>query len=83
LLDISDVISEEIIKIVSEEITRKGLRISDMRLRQVYQGVYYGEIIIMFPEDMSLREAHKIIDEIERSLSKRNIYVTIHPEPSK
>ncbi|MCC6031136.1 MAG: cation transporter [Desulfurococcales archaeon] len=83
LLDISDVISEEIIKIVSEEITRKGLRISDMRLRQVYQGVYYGEIIIMFPEDMSLREAHKIIDEIERTLSKRNIYVTIHPEPSK
>jgi len=83
LLDISDMISEEIIKIVSEEITRKGLRISDMRLRQVYQGVYYGEIIIMFPEDMSLREVHKIIDEIERTLSKRNIYVTIHPEPSK
>lgn len=81
LSDISDKIPRDVVETVYREVSRLGLEVRRIRLRQVYEGVYQGDIDVLLPGDMSLREVHMVIDKIERSLLSKNIAVTIHPEP--
>lgn len=63
-------------------IEKHGVKVERIRLRLVMEGFYQGDITIRLPPNITIEEAHKITDIIERELkNKYNIDVAIHIEP--
>ena len=63
-------------------IEKHGVKVERIRLRLVREGFYQGDITIRLPPDITIEEAHKITDIIERELkNKYNMDVAIHIEP--
>lgn len=73
------------IKLIEETrktIEKHGVRVERIRLRLVREGFYQGDVTIRLPPNVTIREAHKIADIIERELkNKYNMDVAIHVEP--
>ena len=79
---ISDETSREIVYEIENELRRIGLDIERIRVRKIIEDIYHGDVIVRFPADTSIADAHSIVDEIERTLkNKYNIDITVHIEP--
>lgn len=79
----SDIAPEPgLIKNIKREIERMGPRVISVRLRMLRENYYQGDIIIRVNPSMSIGEAHRIADDIERILrEKYNAEVIVHIEP--
>jgi cation diffusion facilitator family transporter len=69
-----------------EAITREiedGLRVkvTSLRIREVYPGKYQGDIIVKVPDKCPLIEAHKLSDKIEEIGRKYKTQLIVHVEP--
>ncbi len=79
----SDIAPEPgLVKNIRREIESMGPKVISVRLRMLRKNYYQGDIIIHVDPSMSVREAHRIADEIERVLrEKYNVEVVVHIEP--
>jgi divalent metal cation (Fe/Co/Zn/Cd) transporter len=79
---ISDETSRDILNEIENELKRVGLDIERIRVRRIIENIYHGDIIVRFPAQTSVADAHIIVDEIEKALKdKYNIDITVHIEP--
>lgn len=80
--DISDRSSEEIERVIISILSeKKSIKLKELRVREIYDETYFSDIIVEIPSNMSIKEAHEIIDEIEKKLREKRIYANIHMEP--
>jgi divalent metal cation (Fe/Co/Zn/Cd) transporter len=80
LLDTS--LSEEEVKIFEEEMIRMGFPYHNLKTRK--SGHFrFADIHLELPENMELKEVHRICDDIENALKERlqNLDINIHVEP--
>ncbi len=79
----SDIAPEPgLIKNIRREVEKMGPRVINIRLRMLRKNYYQGDIVIRVDPSMSVEEAHRIADEIERILrEKYNVEVVVHIEP--
>jgi divalent metal cation (Fe/Co/Zn/Cd) transporter len=80
LLDVS--LSDQENEIIRNEISRRNLTFHNLKTRK--SGHYrFADLHLELPENMELKNVHKICDEIENELNFRlkNLEVTIHVEP--
>ncbi len=79
----SDIAPEPgLVKNIRREIERIGPKVINIRLRMLRKNYYQGDVIIRVDPSMSVEEAHRIADEIERILrEKYNVEVVVHIEP--
>ncbi len=80
---VSDIAPEPmLVKNIKSEVERMGPRVISIRLRMLRKNYYQGDIVIRVDPSMSVEEAHRIADEIERVLrEKYNVEVVVHVEP--
>jgi cation diffusion facilitator family transporter len=79
---VSDETSWDILRDIEDELEGLGLDIDRIRVRRIIENIYHGDVIVKFPADTSVRDAHIIVDEIEKTLrDKYNIDITVHIEP--
>jgi len=81
----SDIAPEPgLVRDIKREIEDMGPRVMSIRLRMLRRNYYQGDIVIRVDPSMSVEEAHRIADEIERILrQKYNVDVIVHIEPCK
>ncbi|MBN1414299.1 MAG: cation transporter [Bacteroidales bacterium] len=80
LMDAS--LSDDEIRIIRETITNRNLSFHNLRTRK--SGHYrFADLHLEMPENMELKNVHRICDEIEKDIETRinNIEVSIHVEP--
>lgn len=67
---------------VKMTVEKYGVRVKRVRLRLVKNGLYQGDIVVSFPPNITVREAHEISSMIERELKdKYNVDIVVHMEP--
>jgi cation diffusion facilitator family transporter len=75
-------LSAEENQIIREEISRRGFSFHKLRTRK--SGSFrFAELHLEMPENMELKDVHRICDEIENAIVTRirNIDISIHVEP--
>ncbi len=72
----------EILETARRLLESKGLRVTALRLRPLLPGKYVGDATVQLCAE-KLHDAHRVVDEAERLLAKKDIIVTIHYEPCK
>jgi cation diffusion facilitator family transporter len=80
LMDVS--LSDDEVKIFKEEMIKRGLPFHNLKTRK--SGHFrFADLHLELPENMELKEVHRICDEIESVLSSRlkNLEINIHVEP--
>jgi cation diffusion facilitator family transporter len=80
LMDVS--LSDDELKIFKEEMTLRGLHFHNLKTRK--SGHFrFADLHLELPENMELKEVHRICDEIESVLSAKlkNLEINIHVEP--
>ena len=80
LMDVS--LSGEEVKIVEGEMSRLGLAYHNLKTRK--SGHFrFADLHLELPENMELKEVHRICDEVENALMARlkNLEINIHVEP--
>lgn len=80
LIDTS--LSEEENEIIRDEINGRKLHFHNLKTRK--SGHYrFADLHLELPENMALKEVHRICDEIENELNNKlkNLEITIHVEP--
>jgi cation diffusion facilitator family transporter len=80
LMDVS--LSDDEVLIFKEEMTRRGLLFHNLKTRK--SGHFrFADLHLELPENMELKEVHRICDEIESVLSTKlkNLEINIHVEP--
>ena len=80
LMDVS--LSDDEIKIFKEEMTQRGLPFHNLKTRK--SGHFrFADLHLELPENMELKEVHRICDEIENVLTAKlkNLEINIHVEP--
>ncbi|AEM38706.1 cation diffusion facilitator family transporter [Pyrolobus fumarii 1A] len=84
VMEVTELITErvppELIEAIERELEKRGLHVVSVRLRPVLPGEYIGDAIVRVDSD-SLREAHRVVDEVEEVLRQRRVILTIHYEP--
>ncbi len=70
----------ELVREAREHLEALGLRVKSIRIRPLLPGRYHGDAVVELCAE-SVAEAHRVIDEAEEALAKRNILLTIHYEP--
>ncbi len=71
----------EVVKRVRRRLEERGLRVVSLRLRPLLPGEYVGDAIVRI-SSRDIREAHEIVDAVEKELrSKCNVHIVIHYEP--
>ena len=81
LMDVS--LSDDEVKIFKEEMTLRGLPFHNLKTRK--SGHFrFADLHLELPENMELKEVHRICDEIENVLSAKlkNLEINIHVEPA-
>ncbi len=81
VIEISDRSSDRILREVVDIIKRYRVVIKSVKVREVYADLFYSDIVIGVPAELSVRDAHDVIDEIEKRLKEKNIVAIIHIEP--
>jgi cation diffusion facilitator family transporter len=80
LMDVS--LSDDEVRIFKEEMTQRKLPFHNLKTRK--SGHFrFADLHLELPENMELKEAHRICDEIESVLSAKlkNLEINIHVEP--
>jgi len=80
LMDVS--LSDDEVMIFKEEMTQRGLLFHNLKTRK--SGHFrFADLHLELPENMELKEVHRICDEIESVLSTKlkNLEINIHVEP--
>jgi len=81
---ISDVASKEIVRDLKSILKIYGIVAERIRIRRVSGNLYQGDVVVRLPQDMSVAEAHQIIDSIEKDVkNKLNTEIVIHIEPEQ
>ena len=80
LVDVS--MSEKEKDIIREEITRRNLTFHNLKTRKAGH-FRFADLHLELPENMELKEVHRICDELESRITKRlkNLEINIHVEP--
>jgi len=81
LMDVS--LSDEEVKIFNEEMSQRGLPFHNLKTRK--SGHFrFADLHLELPENMELKDVHRICDEIENVLSSKlkNLEINIHVEPA-
>ncbi|HEX2394333.1 MAG TPA: cation diffusion facilitator family transporter [Bacteroidales bacterium] len=75
-------LSEEENKIIREEIVKRNLSFHNLRTRKSGQ-FRFADLHLELPENMSLKDVHRICDEIENEIENRiaHMSINIHVEP--
>ncbi len=72
----------EILKGITGEVESSlGVRVSSIRVREVYPGRFQGDIVVKVPSKYTVVEAHNIADRVECIGRKYNTQLTVHVEP--
>ena len=79
----SDIAPEpSLVKNIRREVEEMGLKVISIRLRMIRRGYYQGDIVIRVDPSMSVEEAHRVADEVEKRLKEKyNVDVIVHVEP--
>lgn len=80
LMDVS--LSDDEVQIFEEEMSKRELPFHNLKTRK--SGHYrFADLHLELPENMELKEVHRICDEIENVLTRRlkNLEINIHVEP--
>jgi len=80
LVDVS--LSDEEIRIFNEEISQRELSFHNLKTRKAGH-FRFADLHLELPENMELKEVHRICDEIENVIRARlkNLEINIHVEP--
>lgn len=71
------------IKAIANEVAGQDMRVHHIHLHR-YGNHLEVTFHVFLPEEMTLKETHRLLEEIEDELLKReDMYATIHPEPAK
>ena len=81
IIEISDRSSDRVLREIIDIAEKYEVVVKSVKVREVYADHFYSDIVIGVPPDLSVREAHDIIDKIERRLREKNIVAIIHIEP--
>jgi divalent metal cation (Fe/Co/Zn/Cd) transporter len=81
IIEISDRSSDRVLREIIDIAEKYEVVVKSVKVREVYADHFYSDIVIGVPADLSVREAHDIIDKIERRLREKNIVAIIHIEP--
>ncbi len=68
-------------RITGEVESSLGVKVSSLRIREIYPGQFQGDIVVKVPPKYTVVEAHDIADTIERIGRKYNTQLTVHVEP--
>ncbi|HIQ03916.1 MAG TPA: cation diffusion facilitator family transporter [Desulfurococcales archaeon] len=72
----------KLVNSVRMTVEKYGVKVKRIRLRLVKNGLYQGDIVVSFPPNTTVKEAHEISNMIERELKdKYNVDVVVHIEP--
>lgn len=79
---ISDIASKEIVRNIKSILDSHGITAERIRIRKIAEDLYQGDIVVKLPSNISIEEAHQIIDLIEKETKEKlDTEVTIHIEP--
>ena len=81
IIEISDRSSDRVLREIIDIAEKYEVVVKSVKVREVYADHFYSDIVIGVPADLSVREAHDVIDKIERRLREKNIVAIIHIEP--
>jgi divalent metal cation (Fe/Co/Zn/Cd) transporter len=72
----------EILNRITGEIeSALGVRVSSIKVREIYPGRFQGDIVVKVPPNYTIVEAHNIADQVEGIGRKYNTLLTVHVEP--
>ncbi|MGC9210220.1 MAG: cation diffusion facilitator family transporter [Acidilobus sp.] len=72
----------ELVNRLINDIRSMGYEVKDLRLRSIARSQVIGYVVIGVPSDLSVEEAHKAADLLERlAKSKYNVDLVVHVEP--
>jgi len=81
---ISDITHPELVYKISRDLERHGFKVKYVRIRRVSHNVYQGDVTIVLDPSISLDEAHRIADKVERLLKEKyGVEVVVHVEPAR
>ena len=84
IIKMSDVAPEGLGDVIRREVeSRLGVRVDQVRVRVVDDGVAYGDMVIRVPSTLTVRQAHAIATLAERLALNHGVRMVVHIEPDE
>ena len=84
VVKMSDVAPEGLGEVIRREVeSRLGVKVEQVRVRVVDDGVAYGDMVVKVPSTLTVRQAHAIATLAERLALNHGVRMVVHVEPDE